>query len=85
MSWRTYLAMMLIGAATAVVVWTGMTVGEHLWADHQDHHLVLDLLRYNIQQGRLVPLAGASSPPPPAAPPQPGPAGPAGPPAGKGK
>jgi hypothetical protein len=67
MTWRAALGMALIAAFTATGVWVSLTVGLHLWQDHQDHHLILDLLRYNIQQGRLVPLtAGTSSPPPPA-------------------
>lgn len=76
MTWRATLAMILLSITTAVVAWTSLTLGAHLYQDHQDHHLVLDLLRYNIQQGRLLPLAGASSPPPPGVPTQPGPAGP---------
>jgi hypothetical protein len=65
MSWRTTLIMVVIGVLSACVAWTSLTVGAHLYQDHQDHHLVLELLRYNIQQGRLVPLtAGAQSPPP---------------------
>lgn len=66
-SWpRTLTA--LLSAVVAALVWIGLTLGEHLWQDHADHHVVLELLKYNIQQGRLVPLA--LQPVPPQPPPQ---------------
>lgn len=58
------------GAAVAVVTWTLLTVGQHLWVDHQDHHVVLELLRLNVAAGRLLPL-GAPSPSQPQGPPPP--------------
>lgn len=63
---KRWLAPIGVGVLAAVLAWVGLQVSLHLWMDHVDHHLVLDLLKYNIQQGRLVPLpvGPAASPTP---------------------
>ena len=58
LTWRAWSAVILVAVLVAAATWASLQTGLHLWQDHQDHHLVLELLRYNIQQGRLVPLTG---------------------------
>jgi hypothetical protein len=61
-----------VALTVAAATWIGLQVGAHLWQDHQDHHLVIELLKYNVQQGHLVPLPSPSGPAPaPAPPPKP--------------
>ena len=59
----------VIGVVAAVLAFCGLLVGQHLWADHLDHHLVVEVLKYNIGQGKLLPLptpSGSTAPAQPA-------------------
>ena len=47
-----------LGGLAAVGIFFGLLILQHFWQDHQDHHLVLDLLKYNVSQGRILPLPG---------------------------
>lgn len=69
--WKHWLATLLVGGLGALVVWGAIQVGSHLLQDHADQHLMLDLLKYNILQGRLVQLPGAGAVPPAAPAPEP--------------
>lgn len=43
------------GAAVTVLI---LLLGAHLWQDHSDEHLIMDLLKYNVAAGRLLQLPG---------------------------
>jgi hypothetical protein len=60
-----WLGVVGVGALSAVLMWLGLQVGAHLLQDHADHHLVLELLKYNIQQGHLAQLPVGAPPPAP--------------------
>jgi hypothetical protein len=60
-----WLGVVGVGALSAVLMWLGLQVGTHLLQDHADHHLVLELLKYNIQQGHLAQLPVGPPPPTP--------------------
>lgn len=62
--WSGWLLVLLGSVLAGALGWLLMQAGAHLLQDHADHHLVLELLKYNIQQGRLVPLpVGGPAPP----------------------
>jgi len=59
-----WLVVVAVALMVAAGTWIGLQVGAHLWQDHQDHHLVIELLKYNVQQGHLAPLPGPGGPAP---------------------
>lgn len=63
----TTVRMILAGALAALLTFTLLLVGQHLWEDHQTYHLLLGLTNYNLQQGKLQPMQpqGPSQPPAP--------------------
>jgi hypothetical protein len=68
---RKWLPVVAVGALSALLMWLGLAVAAHLAQDHADHHLVLELLKYNIQQGHLAQLPVSAPPAPPVTPPRP--------------
>jgi len=65
LTWTEWLGVAGVAALIAVLTWAGLGVGAHLLQDHADHHLVLELLKYNIQQGHLAQLPVGTAPPAP--------------------
>ena len=63
---RTHSKSIFWGAGTAVALILSFLLAAHLWQDHQDHHLIVQVLQYNIMRGKLDPLP-APVPLPPAA------------------
>ena len=62
---RTHSKSIFWGAGTATALILGFLLVAHLWQDHQDHHLIVQVLQYNIMRGKLDPLP-APVPLPPA-------------------
>lgn len=57
-SWSTLAVTSIVTLAIATVLAVGLAAGwtryQHWQADHLNHHVLVEIVRYNLEQGKLV-------------------------------
>jgi hypothetical protein len=63
--WVTGLVMVGVGVGAAVLAFFGLLQWQHWRQDEANVHGLVQIVNYNIQQGKLLPLPDAPAPPGP--------------------
>lgn len=62
LNWKEWLGVGVVALVVAVVAFLGLLQVQHWRTDEETFHAVVQLLNYNVAQGRLAVVAGPTSP-----------------------